>query len=407
MPDGTEPLKLNISIEGGDEAVKMVQALEAAIKKISAPAQKASSAVKKLTGGPAQSYQDAYDNFVQSQKSGTHSQRFDAYYKLLAAQKRLSKAGASVTQDKKPSLGSRLAQAIGSTRIGANGAYPLINSIFRVFGTTGSYALAAGTALLKLSQEALEAGKAFATLKFVSGASQGEAGRLAAFGSFAGVNLGSASRSLNHELTTNGQAVAFGQRLGLRGNVGAYGNTDDATNLLKLIDEIRKQDKELGRPEAIRTLRILNQEGLQPLLDVSDELYGKLKRLGKEQAEAFRGFDKEVAEFQGEWTVFIEEMKLTLLPFLREAIKLATNLLKFINSDSQVEGGNAMLHTGGSRTQSTIDRHTRAMEDHSRALQAGTFGGGARARGAVPAAWTGINSGTWRGQAAALGAFAL
>jgi hypothetical protein len=52
--------------------------------------------------------------------------------------------------------------------------------------------------------------------------------------------------------------------------------------------------------------------------------------------------------------------------------------------------------------------HTDAMREHAAALKAGTFGGGPRAKGAMPSAWGGMNYQNWaNGQTNLLGAFNL
>jgi hypothetical protein len=54
-----------------------------------------------------------------------------------------------------------------------------------------------------------------------------------------------------------------------------------------------------------------------------------------------------------------------------------------------------------------LEHNTQAVERNTQTIREGMFGGGERARGAIPNAWKGSNSSMWGSQIARLGAFAM
>ena len=299
-------------------------------------------------------------------------------------------------------------------------------------------AIAGVTAMAAAASSAAASLTSFKESMITSGGSAAEVGRLSVYGSAAGVNnMAEIARQLADRLATNPAAAGFGASAGVHDLGGAYSPLDKAKNLQKMIDHIL--DPNISEQQAARFARVEQLEMFLKLRGISAETRANLDAVGrlnslthgttatKQAAE----FNAEIAMLETNFDTISTSLGSAMLPTMTSAVKLFNQLAPGINStvialeplvkllmmttpfgamaaiSDLIERINKSMdnkpHTAA------MDRHTAAMDAHGAALKNGTFGGGERARGALPAAWGRGNAGNWGGGGGAtlLGAFNL
>lgn len=351
---------------------------------------------------------------------------------------------------------TRLGQAIGSTRfsMGPNGLQimPLISSLVKVFGPYGAIvtgAIAAGTALFEMAKHAAEAATAFAKIGFATGGNRVESAALAGIGNALGIDAGGMARGLNSSLTSGGMGVAAGAQLGVQGNFNPF-HQDDARTLLKAAEGLRKLNDQGKRGEAIWAATQLHISELLPVMDLSNKQW-ELMRQDMQQTAALNTpeMTQNATDFMaalGRVGEAFKDLVVSvfgpMLPAFTDALNDMATWIRGFVSDMQIASNQlgaigytfkaywdgligdqdkmaedmkkasdlwntpANLNPMKDQTQATKD-NTEALKQ---ATKQGTFGGGERARGAVPKGWMGASpqsQAALQAHALALGAFTL
>lgn len=260
----------------------------------------------------------------------------------------------------------------------------------------------------------------FRASMITSGGTAMETAQLKGLGAAAGVSdMASLSRQLSDKIKNDGPSSAAAHNAG----VYDYGNamsgpTDKAKNLLKVIDYI--MDKNTSLAEAQRTARQLDLEAFLPLRDLSEQMKQNFKDTeALAAASNTPELQRQTAEYNaalGRLGIAFDTFKLKLgsrfLPIMTQLADAAANALDRLSRlfDQLSEWWDKQMgvpHKQQKAQEDALKDHTAAMREHAQALRAGVYGGGERARGAMPSAWGGSNARNWTGQTAALGAFSL
>lgn len=311
----------------------------------------------------------------------------------------------------------KLYSAITTSRFGANGMMPLVGKVLALIPDELKGIVAAITALVSVATAAAEAIRHFRNDQLVSGATAGEAGRLRAFGDTIGVdNMGQMARQLADSLSHNDMAAAAGNRIGIHDIGNPYAtDLDKAKNLEKVIDYITAATTSdaQARRFAIQT----GTEELLRLRDVSRPLVDALKIQGTASgyindntaANDAADFWGSVSLLKSAFGDFISAVGQYILPGLTVIITAIAAVIEGLAAILKALWNFftlKWLFGGNDEERKSRDRHTDAMEEHARVLKAGIYGGGERARGAVPGAFSGNNP-SMRLNPATMGSFGL
>ena len=274
--------------------------------------EKAAVSARNATG-PFERLAKAREALAKATSAGVSGDRMrDLGYAQSQAQKRVDKitgAGAGSS----PDFGSRFATFVKSSRFGGGGAgggmMPLVGKAMDLFGGAGASeallsnpitgvavaAIAAAKAIYDMTAAAAESGKAFSESRFQTGATSGEAAKLAVYSSAFGADFGGMAKTLNERITSDPTARAFGSRLGVYNVAGPYGKVDTAGQLLKAVEGLRAIT---DREERIRVARTLGIEGALPLTQVSKGTLANLKSDAATTARIMNPeFERKSAEF--------------------------------------------------------------------------------------------------------------
>lgn len=432
-----EPIELDVTISAGDDALKYLRQMAKDAKALQAPIDNASGAVQKLdakmklASGPADRLAKAYQNLAKANSGSNPVSQFDAQHNYNRAQKTFNKAQRGLNPQA-PSFFDKLKGVITSSRFGAGGLMPLVGKTLDLLGVEAVAAAAAVKLLWDAAVNAAQSLTEFRQSMLTSGGSASETGRLGTIGRITGVDdPAGLSRSLSDALKDNGAGSAAGSRLNIKdyGN-GLSGPTDKAANLLRVLDTIGDRNVIKSDQEAIRLARALHVEQVLIYRDVSDTT----KEMGRQAALAStvahgQGAGKDAAEFNAQMGIMstwfdtlATGIGSSFLPQATGAVELfgdiahglhniytfAKPLIDLTNNLSPL-ALYKRLHDAAAAADAQLnkdatDRNTEALNKNTdAALKQGTYGGGANARGAVPAAWGGANSRNWDGQARALG----
>ena len=310
---------------------------------------------------------------------------------------------------------------------GSGALMPLVGQALNLIGPAFASlagpigAVVGGFALMySAADSAAKAITAFRDSMIVSGGTTSETALMGAIGKLGGISdMAGAARTLADKLGTDGAAAAFGQQAGGSDNSSAWSKMDKATNLLKFIDHIVS----LKTPDAAAA-RFARVEGLEWALkfrDASEGMYENFKKSAllinpvinnPDNKRNAANFDIEQARMSMAWEGFITRIGARLMPGLTSIVGAVANILEKLNGwmDRLSIWWDRLMGKKDTpaANNSALDRNTRAHEDNTQALKSGVYGGGERARGAVPSAWGGMNAKNWgpgTGQAALLGAF--
>lgn len=280
-------------------------------------------------------------------------------------------------------------------------------------GAVGVYRLAEASAASMRSGSA-----AFWT----SGGTPRETGQLSAIGGFLGMTAEQAAQravELGDRLRGGGYGASYLRSRGIV-DQGIW-TTDKATNFLKAIEALRtiKSDS-----QAIRVARDLGMSDVLRVRDISPGTYGRLKdSMGDygspSQRKAEANYNAQKETFSNYWDSMVRSIGEPLLGSINGVVsgdifKGPTNpgwydaLRNVLNLGLSVTPFPKLPQNG--RTGSDTKENTQAIKDMTRTMKdhAEWLGGGARARGALPAAWTYMQMEEGlRSDARSLGAFSV
>lgn len=325
-----------------------------------------------------------------------------------------------LTQRDKPDYAS----IIGSTRIGFGQdgrmeIMPLISGLTRAFGPIAPIVTAAMAAMQAFDEAAKEAAqnmRNFRMAQYISGGTAGEVGAGKVLGRYLGYDEADAgkafaqqSREFSNRISPGGDPNAqnFANQYGIH-DTGLYGGTDKMKNFLDWTEKLRSMPDEQAQRAATAT----GTNELLPIRDLAPDVYNQLRQ------EAIRQGNLNDPD-----------------TLRREANRHAREVMDDLNNPLSREnlgrawhegwGGGGMGGSGyniignnqnGADGQNHQQRQTTAAERTANATEslnqlarAGQYGGGERAGGAIPSAFTGSG---WQikqltAQAHALGAFSL
>jgi hypothetical protein len=195
------------------------------------------------------------------------------------------------------SPGDRLMDAIGTTRIGPGGAYPLINRLASVVGSDAVAALGVAGGVAYAGNEAIQAGMAsnrsLQAAHYISGGTMAETGALGSLGAFLG-------RSPEQEAMVTeafGDSLhgsTFGAGYFRSRGITDYGGltTDKATNYLRAARQLAEE------PNEALAIRVARDTGMQDELRLRDlSRTTREMTLGNMNAATTRGEIRAQAEY--------------------------------------------------------------------------------------------------------------
>lgn len=414
MDTGTA-IAIELSVSGVDKAIADLRKVADELKKVNSAA--ANSGQQSGGGGGG-----GYFNF-QQQQNNIHI--FNQ--KINQASKSTSSAVVGIQQ---------MARAAG---ISGGLIAALDNPVTAVIaGVT-----AAAGSLAVFTKQAVDAGIVLRDLAFTGGGNRSETAQLSTIGNALGLDMGALAREFADQISHNGLAAGFAARSGIH-DYGIFDTTDKAQKLLKWINALGN----MGDVERRRAARATGTEALLPLATLSDQTKQNLAEDAQRKEHIFTPeFLREATEasiaFARLQDAFTNLVVTAIKPMLPEIVtyfnEFAAGLQEFARVAEEHEdvfkGLAEMLHgfltlddkkvhegiqdiadgiIGKKVTKGGIDahanamnRHTDALNDNTYAMRNGVFGGGERARGAVPSKWLGMNSDRYIGEARRLGAFNL
>jgi hypothetical protein len=312
----------------------------------------------------------------------------------------------------------KLMNVFTTSRYGANGLMPLVGRTLALLPAEFKPVIAALTAMAIVANSAADSIRQFRQEMLTSGGTREESGRLRALGSAIGVeNMGQMARQLAQTLATNGMAAGAAATIGVHDIGNPYASDlDKAKNLERIIDHIT--DSSISDYEARRFAILLDVESLLALRDASQDVVWALKRQGESsafvndaaatnEAANFHGMIAELSASFGDLVSVIGQFVMPILTTfggilagvfeilavaLKSILVVFQPVLTLFSFFGRLLGDllqgiarvMAWLGMGSDNSeQNSRDRHTDAMNEHSRMLKEGTFGGGARARGAL------------------------
>ncbi|MBA2689226.1 MAG: hypothetical protein H0U63_00295 [Burkholderiales bacterium] len=274
----------------------------------------------------------------------------------------------------------------------------------------------------------------FRAAQLTSGGTGAQTAQLRSIGGVTGVDMNQMAREFSRTISTDGIAAGIAGRAGIYDPGGElFGDNNKAKNLLEWADKLA----EMSQSERTRAARLTKMEPLLKYADMSQKVRDQMKN-DSLQSESIMTPEavRNAANFNGQLirlnTAFSDLATILgkeILPVLTTGIEAVTWAVRGFNDALQkpplswlakmviggaVGGAQAGAQMAGGKPAGVKDpqvaaseANTDALRQLSQLLKNGMYGGGERARGAVPGAWKGMNQGEWQGQAMNLGAFTL
>lgn len=309
-------------------------------------------------------------------------------------------------------IGQQVKDAFLTSRVsvGAGGGLqfmPLVNRILPIFmrlNPVVSLATLTIGAMATAAKQAADGLNAFRAAQLTTAGTGEQTALLKALG----IDPASA-RNFGQKIAHDPMASGFAARMGIYNPGGEiFGNINVATNFIQAIEELRK----MPRADAIRAARVMGTEEALRYLDVSRETWSQLKK-DAEQTARIRNPQqmKSAAEFEVQMLRLnsaFDDLKIQLgvgvIPLISEGTRILANSIRWLN---EVLGIDDKMTRRKNPQVDALDRNTASLRELGTILKNGTYGGGDRARGAVPAGWTGMWYDKWSRNAIGLGAFEL
>jgi hypothetical protein len=421
---GTDTLMPSWPQSGNNQATQLARALKPTLTR----PQSQSTAVQKLASGPFQAHELAKQQVELAHRSGSPMQIADAQLNLMRRQQAAQRAMKALTPKTQQGFGSKAMDALMSSRVGKEGLMPLVSKIAGLLGPVGmaiSVGVGIGVAALKtFADECIEAARrlnSFAQAQFTAGGTGRETAQMGALGGALGMSpqsMAQLSRGIAETTAGGGMPSAIAARAGIMDRPGFFGKVDKSENLLKLIDYLGT----LSSDDAIRAARELGAEALLPLRNLSQGTRDKLTRdAGVSAAVNDPASEKNAAELTtslGRVTAAFEDLLTSALepwiPGLTHAFNWLADELRnmtvgMLDFNNIIYHLNKLLGPLGLKNEDgtpvglsdedlgkkmadlmkpAVDRHVEALDRNTVALNKNRsfYGGGDRARGAIPPA---------------------
>ena len=374
---------------------------------------------------------------VRNLESKTATQSKDMWGEHAQFQTQIQKTVPKISAPKMPAL-----PGAGTGKGGAPGLGSMLADLLPIaelaeLANPVTAAIAAITGMVEATNAAAASLTAFREAMITSGGTAAETGRLSAYGAAVGVsNTASLARDLAERLASNGAAAGYGHDARISDNSSASSALDKASNLQRAIDHIvNLPHTQAGEQAAARFARVENLEMFLKLRDLSAQTRANLDDAARmsalahnsEATKAAAEFNAQTALLSTNFDTISTSLGAALLPTMTDAVKLFNQLAPALNSAvigltplikllvmatpigalAELSRVIDMINKALENKPHTdaIDRNTKAHEDNTAALKGGVYGGGDRARGALPTAWGGANFKNWNGLPATLGAF--
>lgn len=237
-----------------------------------------------------------------------------------------------------------------------------------------------------------EAMRDFQNLSGVLGSSNETTSSLSLLGSAIGVSdIRGAAEALHRATISGGLGTATAARYGLEIRPNEIGGaTDRGMMLIRALEGLRETRRTRGDSAALADARNLDLDDWIGLVRIQDELFEKIKAQAIAQAEMYTperiaaatAFNTEMAILASSF----ESLKLTLTPvvaYLNSWVQAITKIIRFATTGEWTNGpAQRTLPDAMKSLQSAVQENTSTLRQ-----TAGMWGGGARFRGAIPAAF--------------------
>ena len=319
-------------------------------------------------------------------------------------------------------------KALMSSRFGTSGGImPLIGKTAEIFGKFGPVVLSATAAvatLASITKDAAELMKKAADNFYDTGGSPGELSTADNISRMSGDDINKLAIEHQQSIISGGMSTAYANQHGISDQPGMP-KLDAMTDYLKHLSDLADPNKtsqaqaqrEIKANPSLRPamgMRDLTEETRRHILsDVHDEMFSpENRRLAKE-------YESAIADISREWDMFKENLGGPIMKAivwlgsvtdhfkdLGKAIEWVLSPITMLIRDLKYMAGYAGALFGGAnekdaekiaeessqnRAIDSTDRNTAAIEEHTQIMREGTYGGGARTRGAIPGAYHGVN----------------
>lgn len=388
--------------------------------------------------GPAQALMKAQLNLRNALLFGNGAQQFDAQYLVNQAQGRMNRAQRGPTHP--------VMQAIMTSRFGmGGGVQPLVGRSLAALSSLGPAGMAAAAAVVAVGALGMAANHAaglirnLAGARFTSGGTPGQIGMMAGLAAGTGQSVGGIagqSRELALRLASDPYARMAGQQYGVKpdylANNPMHAKLNTAENYLKLAQGILNDANE---SRAVRAARATGMENILGMRDMSPGLRNRLLNMNAEMMTP-QG-RQAAADLQGTLgllSLSMQKLLMSATPLIEGfagGALLLSNIIDYLIKVAKTvlnipgllyQGIRSLL--GLDNTYDLInqkikniwdpakaqDEQTRAIKDNTKELRQfrnGLWGGGERAKGAMPGRAAAYWQQSLPPEAMQLGAFSL
>jgi len=327
--------------------------------------------------------------------------------------------------------------------------YRAFSSAISEIGQTFAPLVAAVTATVVaiglMTKAAIDASSAMMKIGLTAGGTGAQTAQLSILGNVLGADMGELSRKFADEISKGGAASGFAAQAGI-----FHHGTFDTTNVAQKLLAWMKYLDTLSPEEAMRRARTTGTEALLPYRSLSKQTkntldmdanvrstvidsktqkdmlemqvaFARIQEAGVNVAVALVKIFNSTYDVTGMLNRFADELNIAALQltvwndYVRaataqlnngsadEKLQIASDLIKDQMNLTNAQNGRDEKH------KTSLDQNTDALHRNTDAMaqRNGTYGGGERARGAIPPKWDGVNSERWLGEARRLGAFNL
>lgn len=387
--------------------------------------------------GPFSRLADAQRNLATALAGGNQTAIDDARANLDARQRAAARAQQRLNPQQ-PSFMSRAMGVISSSRIGIGGGagatlMPLVGRLVGMLGPVGVVATVAAGALKGFADNVARTSEVLSQMHSAALTTGGNTGNIA-FLKTLGIDPGTAG-GVRDALSSNPMAMAQGAQMGMgitrpRGYGAAVNEAELLENAIKrlafssddaamrLANAQRMQmDALIPQIELYRRHAATIENDSAIMKQIADpatsqaaaDLQFELGRLGQGFNEIMMALGKPFIQDAANFVRFLADSLKGLALVLNQNQAAVKGLIGFL---SPLIGLFSMIGSAlgmrASPDASALSANTKAVADNTAALRAGTFGGGTRASGAIPAGLRGMAlDRALQGSAARMGAFAL
>jgi hypothetical protein len=332
-------------------------------------------------------------------------------------------------------FGQRLNTWIRSTRFG-NGVSPLVGRTADLMGGgaqgMGAAAGVAAAAIVGMAMAAKQARDyltGLAGARNIAGGSFGSAAAATRIGAAVGLTggqVGQMARSTIESIAQGGTAATYAMQYGVRAVPGMGDPSNKMDRFIRLVQGIANDPNEERARRAAQSLGIEEMLSLRDLTpETRAKVFKNMRQVAtKEDAQAAAEFNAQLGLVGDSFQRIAQKLGTPVLRIAAAGLERIANALDWMAENARAVQafvfGPIMqlveLLTGrkadtSSNKRNPIDENTDALNENTRALNGirETFGGGDRARNAVPGAWQGkqFQERYMKQQAAAMGAFSF